>query len=281
MNKIAFIDVGELGWSLYLSAHIRMLKSKSDLRVAVITLPDRKCLYANLADDILEAPKAFYEKYDLSKQDSFKIRKVGWDELESFFSPSLPDGYHFAEHTEYPNIITSDKRIFAPYKYSKLPEGVKGGYLRTEIMVFPRYRPGLWILRNLPEVFYVDLIKQLCDEFPKLTVRTIGTKNGAYDMKIDKPNYINWIGKASDLQDMIDRCQVTVAAVGSQSAPPKISLIQGIPTFIIGHQRERHIQGDNWMNTKVDFYQIDKRAYRTFNDPACIEAIIRFVRGCK
>lgn len=272
MNKIVFIDAGELGWSLYLSAHIRWMKKNTDSMVTVITYSDRKCLYANLADEIIYISEAFLKKYDLKMQDSFKLRKVGWDELQAFFLLDIPKGYRFADYGEYPKMI-SDNRIFKPYEYSKPAENGK------EIMIFPRRRAfPLWERRNLPERFYLDVIKLLCQEFPELTIRTIGTKNGAYDMEIDKPNYVNWVGKGETIQDMIDRCQVAVVAIGSQSAPPKISLLQGVPTFVIGHQKGRHIQEENWMNTKMDFYHIDKRAYTTFNDRACIDAIISFVR---
>lgn len=272
MNKLVFIDAGELGWSLYLSAHIRWLKKATDSMVGVISYPDRKCLYIDLADEIIDIPKTFCEKYDLNKQDSYKIRKIGWSELEAFFQPYVPKGYRYAEYKEYPNKIISDRRIIEPYKYSKPPENGK------EILIFPRCRPLLWVLRNLPEVFYLNLIKKLCDEFPELTIRTIGTKHGAYDIKIDKVNYVNWVGKDETIQDLINRCQSAVAAVGSQSAPPKISLLQKVPTFMIGHERKRHVDNENWMNTRIDFYVIDKRAYRTFNDPTCIDAIIRFVK---
>lgn len=275
MNKLAFIDAGELGWSLYLSAHIRWLKKNSDSKVAVITYPDRKCLYTNLADDIIYIPETFHKKYDLKMQDSFKLRKVGWGELQTFFSSYVRNGYRFAEYSEYPKMI-SKNRIFMPYEYLMSPENGK------EILIFPRCRSfPLWARRNLPESFYSDIIKGLCEEFPELTIRTIGTKSGAYNMEIDKPNYVNWVGKGETIQDMIDRCQSAVVAIGSQSAPPKISLLQGVPTFVIGHQKGRHVQEENWMNTKIDFYHIDKRAYRTFNDPACINAIITFVKGCQ
>ncbi len=272
MNKLAFIDVGELGWSLYLSAYIRWLKKNTDSMVAVITFPDRDCLYANLADDIIDVPGAFYKKYNLEMQDSYKLRKVGWDEIKDFFSSCVPKDYRLAEPNEYPDKIISDNRIFTPYEYLSPPENGK------EILIFPRCRPLLWERRNLPEKFYLELIKRLCYEFPKLTIRTIGTKKGAYDIEADKFNYINWVGKGGSLQDMIDRCQSAVVAIGSQSALPKISLLQDVPTFIIGHQKTRHTQEENWMNTEVGFHEINKRAYRTFDDPVCIDAIIHFVR---
>ena len=272
MNKIIFIDAGELGWSLYLSAHIRWLNKKSNFSVIVITYPDRRCLYSGIADDVIDIPKEFSEKYDTNKQDSYKIRKVGSGEIREFFLPFAPKGYRFSEYSEYPTKITSDSRIYKPYSYSTPRQACK------EILVFPRCRPLLWVLRNLPEEFYVKLIRRLCEEFPKLIVRTVGTKNGAYDININELNYINWIGKGKSVQDLIDNCQSAVAAIGSQSAPPKISLLQGVPTFIIGHERERHVENDNPMNTKIGFYVIDKRAYRTFNDPTCIDHIVRFVR---
>lgn len=279
MNKLAFIDIGELGWSLYLSAHIRWLKKNSDSMIAVIGFPDRRCLYAGLADDIIDVPKAFYKKYDLNMQDSHKIRKVGWDELETFFESCVPKGYRFAKRNEYSIKIISDSRIFMPYKYSKLPEDGEGGYMRTEILIFPRCRTHpLWARRNLSEKFYLELIERLCDEFPKLTVRTIGTKRSAYDIMTDRFNYINWVGKSKSLQDMIDRCQTAIAAVGSQSALPKISLLQDVPTFIIGHQKERHIGRENWMNTKIGFYEIAKKDYAELKNKDCIRAVVAFVK---
>jgi len=272
MLKIAYVDIGELGWSLYLSARIRWLKKNADSMVAVIGLPDRRCLWEGLADDIIDVPKLFYEKYDLKRQDNYRLRKMRWGEFKDFFLPYIPAGYRFAEPNEYPSNINNDNRVFEPYRYSKPPENGR------EIIVFPRCRIELWGKRNLSENFYLQLIKRLCYEFPRLTVRTIGTKNGAYDIKTDKFNYINWVGKSKDLQDLIDKCQSAIVAVGSQSGPPKISLLQGVPTFMIGHEKKRHVISENWMDTKIGFYEVDRREYERINIDDCIQAIIAFVK---
>ncbi len=271
-NKVIFIDVGELGWSLYLNAHIRWIKQRTMSKVGVITLRDRKCLYADIADIVLDVPRKFSKKFDVRKQDSFKIRYVEWAKISDYFQPYVPKGYRMAEHSEYPVQIFSDHRIYEPYKYSEYSNKV------NEILVFPRCRSGLWERGNLPIHFYIRLIKHLCDVFPHLTIRTVGTKKGAYDIRVKRSNYINWVGKSDTIQDLIDRCQSATAAVGSQSAPPKITLLQGIPTFIIGHQKERHTKTENWMKTKVGFYEIDKRGYETFKDKKCIAEIIDFVK---
>lgn len=270
MDKLAFIDIGELGWSLSLSAYIRWLKKNTDSMATVISFPDRRCLYVDVADDIIDIPETFHKKYGLYKQDCFRLRHVNWDELRTFFLPCVPKGYRIPDYNEYPRYIFSNNRIYVPYKYSK-PSG--NG---KEIMVFPRYRER--VRRNLLESFYLCLTERLCDEFPNLIVRTIGTKDGAYNIEIDKSNYMNWIDKGEDIQDMIDRFQSAIAAVGGQSGPLKISLLQGVPTFIIGHQETRHTQEENWMNTKVGFYKIGKREYAKFDVDDCIKTAVAFVK---
>lgn len=279
MDKLAFVDIGELGWSLYLTAHIRWLKIKTDSRIAVISLPDRKCLYADLADEIIDVLEPFYKKYDLDLQDCFGLNRVDRNELRTFFLPYVPNGYRLADYValgceNQAKIVFDNRFVHVPYKYSRPPEDSR------EIIIFPRCRTRGYEKRNLPEHFYLSLIERLCDEFPRLIVRAIGTKGGAFDMKIKRLNFINWIGKGESLQDLIDWCQSAVVAVGSQSAPPKISLLQGVPTFMIGDEKDRHVHRENWMNTKAGFYEVGKRAYARLNIDDCIIKIISFVGGC-
>ena len=112
-----------------------------------------------------------------------------------------------------------------------------------------------------------------------MTIRTIGTHIGAYDIHIHKPTYVNSIGKGQSLQDLIDRCQLAVAAVGGQSAPPKITLLQGIPTFMMGHDTKRHTEIDNWLNTRVGFYTITRNDYAVINQIDCTNEMIEFIKG--
>ena len=260
---------------MYVNAHIRWLKQQGDVSVAVITYRDRRCLYEGLADIVIDAPKKFYELFDMRMQNCLGLQYISPDILKRFFIPYLPVGYSIPEDF----IIGCKCRfgsrlIFEPYKYSEKLEG------RREILIFPRRRLGGWYsYRNLSKPFYTQLILKLCDEFPGLMVRTIGTESGAYSFEIKKPNYVNWVGKNGSLQDMIDRCQLAVAAVGSQSAPPKIALLQGVPTYMIGHQRQRHVKGENWMGTKVEFYDISDSDYANIDIPFCIEKIVSFIKS--
>jgi len=274
--KFAFIDIGELGWSMYIAAHVRWYKEKTSDEIAVMTYPDRRCLYEGLADVIIDVPATFYSSFDVRRQNCLGIQKIAPDVIKNFLSAHLVDGFrvpdYFVMRCKYP---FGDRLIFKPYKYSKKIEGPK------EILIFPRHRKGGWYsFRNLPLEFYVRLIERLCMEFPALKVRTIGTVEGAYDIyqNHDRINYINWVGKSRSLQDMIDRCQTAVAAVGSQSGPPKIALFQGVPTFMIGHQKQRHMQRENWSKTRTEFIEIKDNNYDNFDKDKCIGQIVDFVR---
>lgn len=86
---------------------------------------------------------------------------------------------------------------------------------------------------------------------------------------------------SEDVQDLIDRCQVAKVAIGSQSAPPKISLLQGVPTFIIGNERIRHVNSENWMRTKIGFYDVHKDSYYKFDFEDCEDKIISFIKECE
>ena len=275
--KIAFMDVGELGWSMYITAHVRWHKEKTDDEIAVMTYPDRRCLYEGLVDVVMNLPNTFYSSFDVRRQNCLGIQKVAPNIIKDFLSAYLTNGYqvpeYFVMRCKYP---FGSRLIFKPYEYSRRIEGP------PEVLVFPRHRTGGWYsFRNLPEKFYVRLIERLCGEFPKLLVRTIGTSNAAYNITVNKPNYINWVGKSGSLQDMIDRCQSAVAAVGSQSGPPKIALFQGVPTFMIGHQKQRHMQGENWMGTSTGFHSVSNNDYEGIDIATCVEEVTAFVKANK
>lgn len=272
--NFAFVDIGELGWSLCLSAHVRWLKKNTDTAVAMIVRTDRKCLYEGLADVILDVPEIFYDKFESQKQNCFGLTRTTHGQLKDFFFPFIPTDYYIPDYFIFGCKLKFGKEIvYGSYKYSNSNEG------NAEILIFPRYRKDE-LRRNIPKSFYEHLIETLCDEFPELKIRTIGIDNGAYHINVSKPNYINGVGPENNLQEFIDRCQTARAAIGSQSSPPKISLLQGVPTFMIGHERDRHVRRDNWMGTKVGFYEINKGFYNKFNFMDCITKIVDFMRGC-
>lgn len=275
--KVMYVDIGELSWGLYLSAHLRWLKENTDYSLAICTLPDRKCLYKDSADLILDVPHDFYEEFR-EEQNCFGIGFPLRGGLREYFQKMIPSGYVIPE-----NFNLNGKRgfllnkvIYKPYKYNKKLEGKK------KVLLFPRYRNCQGINRaNLPRSFYIELIKTLCDEFPDYEIKTRGLSYGSYIIwndEIKKNNYLNGVRENADLQDMIDECQLAIAAVGGISSLPRLSLLQKVPTFIIGHQKRRLTEDDNWLKTKVGFYEIGKNSFSKFNFEECINEIILFAR---
>lgn len=270
--KVMYIDIGELGWSLYLTAHVRWLKQNTPDHIGIMTHADRHCLYRDVADAIYEVPKDFQATFGRGKEVYFGLKGVSAEILADYFSRQVPSGYKLKGFFGRWGKIKT-QAVFEPYPYSRKLEG------KREILVFPRYRNTRHSnQRNLPEYFYAKMIGVLCDKFPDCIIRAIGIPSGAYSIdNIRHDNYINDVREGADLQNMIDRCQLAVAAVGSQSAPPKLTLLQGVPTFMIGHQRGRHENGDNWMSTRVEFYDVSKKGYLSIDESDCIDRIVSFM----
>ncbi len=272
--KRMFVDVGELGWSLYLSAHVRWFKQNTEDYIGVTTFADRRCLYNGIADAIYNVPDDFHGRFNRDLAIYFGLRGVTEGGLRDYFATHSPNGYKlegpFGRWKGFRGMT-----VFKPYAYSKRLNGKK------EILIFPRYREGAkFSHRNLSEGFYVTLINALCDKFPDFNVRTVGLIPGSYSMNIDKENYIDSVSEHSDLQDLIDFCQVAICTIGGTSAPPKIALLQGVPTFVVGHERVRFMATENWMSTKVGFYDVPKKNYVSIDVKACVDNIISFVGGC-
>jgi hypothetical protein len=280
MNQnIAFIDIGELGWSLYLSAHIRWLKKKNPGRkLLVLTSPDRACLYSEWAE-IQSITDDFYLRYSQKAQHCLGLYDISSQELMDFFRKKIPSEYKIPE--DFPFDCYNYTRVFkgeleyAPYSPSTSSKA------RNRILIFPRYRGGVFSSRNLPEEFYEHLALDLCEKHSNLIITLIGTASGAYSMsKItgkNKVNLDNRIGRVDSLQCLIDLCEESVVAIGGTSAPPKLTLLQGVPTFIIGHEKRRFVKTENWMRTKVMFFKISEDEYNTLDQDKCLNKIGIFV----
>jgi len=284
-----FLDIGELGWSLYLSAHMKWLKAKGQSVPAIMTFPDRECLYEDIAPEIFWVPDSFYDDFDGSLQNCFGLYGVKVEKLREYFN-SMFLGYFYISEKQPLSCgnwkkIFIDQMLFEAYPYKrKFRQG-------KEILVFPRYRKKWpFASRNLPRVLYIDLLIRLCDENKDCVIKTMGTRSGAYNItekEVARNNYKNWVGKTANLQAVIERFQVAICTIGGTSSLPKLALLQGVPSFIIGHEPERFKTDENWLDTKVGFYEVSSVGYNILHyivnsrDCYCINKIIDFVKECQ
>lgn len=278
-----FVDIGELGWSLYLSAHIKWL-NRNEEHPMVITYKDRMPLYEC---PTFEPPDEFKETYGQYSQDGFGLYGVKAGELEQFFKNYFPAWTMPSYFTMSCTPLPADKLLYTPYDYSA---GIDEG---DKILIFPRFRktyypkeelkhkhPIHYEKRNLPKVFYQKLAYLLAKLFPNTTIYSIGHKDGAYDLDVQATNFINLIGQ-TDLQDLIDLCKGAKLAIGGTSAPPKITMLQGVPTVVIGHEKKRFEEEENWGNTDILFYTVPNNDYQLVNIDDCIKSIMIFARKVK
>jgi len=277
-----FLDIGELGWSFYLSAHMRWLKFMNKPIPAVVVLDGRELLYKNLTDKIWTVPSASIP-FDVETQNRFTFHNVSGEMLRKHYSQHLIEGYYISKtqpfDCQFWHKIYAGQMLFRPYVSDLVWQGIK----KNEIHVFPRYRKSKHFApRNLPKEFYADLLYKLCDEFPDCIIKIVGTKSGAYDINIDRKNFENILGETS-IEHLISGAPLVRCAIGSQSAPLKLMLLQSVPTFMIGHEKKRHIETENWMGTRAGFYEIAKNRYNDFDqypieNKICIDKIVEFVK---
>ena len=272
------LDVGELGWSFYLSAHIRWLRSQKKPIPSVMVLPGREVLYRGLANSILAVPDCAFKDFKMENQNRFTFQNVSGWKLREYFEPHLPAQHYISRTQPFDchlwHKVYVGQMIFRPYVPKMIWQGIK----KDEIHVFPRRRkPKYFSPRNLSEAFYKDLLYRLCDEFEDCLIQTMGTKSGAYDIYIDKENYRNLLDQTV-IEELISGAPLVRCAIGSQSAPLKLMLLQGVPSFMIGHEKKRHTETENWMKTKVGFYEIGKDGYNDFYDYGCINKIVEFIK---
>jgi hypothetical protein len=266
--KNYLIDIGELGWSLYLSAYFKHLKKEGINPLCIITTKDRFALYPG-ADSYSTVPLCFDKKYGLKPAECFGKAGVSNDEMTTFFARYIDFG----------------SKILNPFNNRLPPEMMFGAYkVRKKILVFPRRRAEAgYSQRNLSLTFYEKLVETLCQVFGnEYDIVSVGKMGGAYSIRNERLCFIDKVSPKTTIQDVLDICALSVAAIGGTSSLPKLSALQGVPTFVIGHEKERFIERENWAKTPVEFYEIGHDKYNGLEFTAEIMgAIVKFIERIK
>jgi hypothetical protein len=226
-----------------------------------------------MADEIMQIPPGFKDTFDVSKQEGLRILGASSAELLEYFRPYIPKDFVIPSYFNFTQkSIDKNKLLFAPYPASDMYAKI------NRVLVFPRYR-GVkeYAKRNLPKEFYERAISAVLDRIRDVQIVSMGVPSGSYNLDIDSNRFEDFVGKTDSIQDVIDFCYTAKAAFGGTSSLPQISMLQGVPTFVIGHERERFLVDRNWLNTKAGFYKIDKDEYNNFCNDTAIEKLVNFI----
>ena len=131
------------------------------------------------------------------------------------------------------------------------------------IVVFPRARDRA-ANRNVPEFVWKEVVDILQKQF---TVVLAGTPSGAclQDYTGDKiVNLINY-NEPDKLDQVIHYISNASLTLSSQSGPTHLSLLCDTPSYIIGHEKQRHSVDENRFQTAT--------AFRNITDYRAIDAI--------
>ena len=292
-NGIVFAGpfLGEFGWELtHWVPHIRWLRSQyKGRKLIVASFTGRHPLYYGIADEFWSLPDWFTkEKYDCDCFESLcdstvyaKLTKHFKDMLESKYDKEnviwtkTPRGFNKTLRQN--KYVLFDKLKASEGAIKSKDELLKDCGNKPVVVLFARevYRKTFLDVvynqvrycedlrmplpsNNWPRSNWERLFDMLYKQFhDQVTFVIGGTKNGSC--------LLNMINKYPDIVDLTDiniaqSLDVTIAmlnsalcSISSQSGPTHLSLQCGCPSFIYGHEQQRHSVDDNPLGTDVVF----------------------------
>lgn len=227
------VDIGELGWSQYLRAYYEWLIGQEE-EVEVWALPERVSFYPKAKEVVESGPR---ECFGIQGKD-----------LTPKYKGIFPSLCHTLRNCFQSGVAWKTERHMMVWKKIEVEKRSK-----KWITVFPRRRDGFpYSARNLGPKFYHDLVEGLLEK--GFWVQTVGVPGGTERIEISHPRFRNGIRKMT-VGDLLVEIESSLVTIGGQSAPPKIALQQGVPSFMIGHEKERHTKIDNPLGTPSGFYE--------------------------
>jgi len=259
-----FYDISELGWSMYLSAHLNYL-TKNGEYVAISCPKSREVLYRHKCSKILPLPLDYILEYGHLPSDGNHLfdpltnkRLKSHAKFSAIFKKTYPEYDVITKYSKFEN-----ERLFEPCHHELETKNLCKHLFKDlpVIMVFPRYRTSKFQARNISKEYWIDIISLLIKTFPNMIIASIGAPNGAYNInEIDHPNYFNGVKYETDLmlEIMVALCNTKqgIISIGNQSGTLKIALQCGCPTFMFGNEKKRHVIDENWAKTDIQFYEL-------------------------
>ncbi len=299
-NSVVFAGpfLGEFGWELsHWAPHVRWLRAQYPGRqLYASSYPGRQPIYNDFIDKFVPLPEWFTnEKHDLDCFESLCAPET-FGKLTLYFDDyikSLP--YENVIWTRTPRgfnkiIRKSGHTIFEKLKPSEsakrqCDQTIANFGNKPIIILFAREVERKKFLdivmnqvrhvedlkeplptRNWPRSYWEDLFEMLYKQYSKnITFAIGGTKGG---------NCLT--SMANKYQDVIDLTDITIdmsldvtiamlsramISISSQSGPTHLSVQCGCPSFIYGHEMERHAIDDNPLKAEVVFMETQLGLY--------------------
>lgn len=159
-------------------------------------------------------------------------------------------------------------------KYSSPPINID----KPIISVFPRYRDRS-SNRNVPPFVWKEVVDSLVAS--GFLVVLGGTPNGSCLADYINENVVNLIPYKEDdkLAQIMGYLNNSICSLSSQSGLTHLSLACDTPSYIIGHEKERHTIEENRLDTPTSFRYVSD--YRAIDAQTILEDIQEFMKQLK
>ena len=288
-----FYDISELGWSMYLAAHIKFLHKHNE-KVGIITTPGKFVMYRDCVNLMLPLPTEYKQAFgNLPSDGNHLFDPISNIRIKDHKILSAPFKKAYPQHEN--NIITTYSKfenecVFEPYQHSRIAINLCNDIMKdysNVILIFPRCRSSKFKSRNIPKLYWNIIVDALCTQYKNHLIISIGTRDGAYILNdISQKNFVDLVGvdNGKTLDMLVAFCNLKYAtvAIGNQSGTVKMTLLCGTPTFIIGDEKQRHQVDENWANTKCGFYEcrLTSTGYTIKDLEDLTNQIITFTNTC-
>ena len=296
--------LGEFGWEIsHWAPHVRWLRSQyKGHHIVAASYPGRQPLYCGFINEFWSLPEWFLkEKYELDcfealapvdtygkllKHFENKYKHSG--QFSKIIATRTPRGFN--HHLRNVGHVLFDKLKPSPgavkicnelrESHGNKPcviifarEVLRKTYLNIQTNTPVKINPSTPLpTRNWPRSYWEDLFEMLYKEFEdQITFVIGGTKHGNCLLNLPAHRAKNVIDLtnidiAHSLDVTIAFLQRAVCSISSQSGPTHLSLQTGCPSFIYGHEYDRHAIRDNPFKTDVMFFETTLGAYNESPD---------------
>ena len=143
------------------------------------------------------------------------------------------------------------------------------------IVVFPRARTRA-SNRNVPEFVWKEVVSKLSETF---TIVLAGTPSGACLKDLQGKDIINLINynEIDKTELIIKYLNNAICSVSSQSGGTHISLLSGCNSYIIGHEKERHVVRENRLDVPTSFRVLYD--YRAIDAQTILKDLREFIKA--
>jgi len=276
--------IGEFGWFLQRwQARLRFLKKKKypDHKFLLMTDLDKHVFVQDFIHITIGLPEWFHQ-LNLER-----------DCFEAPVSGGPPGG--LTPPDVYTNLIDYFRQFYNIDKAIEIwpPRGCNYS-IDKKLQLFCKYttelihsdRPIITILprrrerasqRNVPVSVWREVVDQLKKTF---LVVLAGTPNGACLEDYEDKNVVNLIkyNKEDKTDKVIQYLNSSVCSISSQSGGTHVSLLSGCPSYIIGHEKERHCETENRLNVPTTFRKVPGD-YRAISAELIIADVTMFIQS--